>query len=66
MNTKASIKTAIVGLGGAAQNIHLPLIEHLAELEITAVCSSNVEKANALFGPRIGKNIRYFRIIRRC
>lgn len=60
MNTKASIKTAIVGLGGAAQNIHLPLIEHLAELEITAVCSSNVEKANALFGARIGKNIRYF------
>lgn len=50
------IKTALVGFGGAARNIHLPLLLHQHEMELVAVLSSKPEKVdNALAAPENGK-----------
>ncbi|MCC2605769.1 oxidoreductase [Planctobacterium marinum] len=37
------IKVALIGFGSVAQNLHLPLIRHQSQLQITAVASSKPE-----------------------
>ncbi len=36
------VKLAIVGLGGIAQVIHMPILSKMEEVDIIAVCDSNV------------------------
>lgn len=38
------VKLAIVGLGGIAQIIHMPILSKMEEVEITAVCDSDLSK----------------------
>lgn len=47
------IKTAVVGCGGVAQVIHLPILKRLKSAEITAVCDIDDRKA-AIVADRFG------------
>ncbi|MBK8551124.1 MAG: Gfo/Idh/MocA family oxidoreductase [Ignavibacteria bacterium] len=40
----SKIKLAIVGLGGIAQIIHMPILSKMDDVEITAVCDSDLSK----------------------
>ena len=40
----SKVKLAIVGLGGIAQVIHMPILSRMEEVEITAVCDSDLSK----------------------
>lgn len=40
----SKVKLAIVGLGGIAQVIHMPILSKMEEVEITAVCDSDLSK----------------------
>lgn len=42
------IKVALIGFGSVAQNLHLPLIRHQSQLQITAVASSKPELVERL------------------
>lgn len=44
------IKTALVGFGGAASNIHLPLLKNQPEIQLVAVLSSKPEQVAKLAG----------------
>lgn len=37
-------KLAIIGLGGVAQIIHLPILSKMEDAEIVAVCDSEISK----------------------
>ncbi len=41
------LKIAIIGAGGIATNAHMPSYQEMANVEIVAVCDSNMEKAKA-------------------
>lgn len=40
----SKVKLAIVGLGGIAQVIHMPILSRMEDVEITAVCDSDLSK----------------------
>ena len=44
----AKVKLGIVGLGGIAQVIHLPVLSKMDEVEISAVCDSDISKAKSI------------------
>lgn len=41
-------KIAIIGLGGIAQVIHLPLLSKMDDVEISAVCDSEISKSKSI------------------
>lgn len=41
-------KIAIIGLGGMAQVIHLPLLSKMDDVEISAVCDSEISKSKSI------------------
>lgn len=42
------IKTGIIGLGGITQIVHLPILSKMDDVEITAVCDSDVSKCKTI------------------
>lgn len=44
----AKTKLGIVGLGGVAQIIHLPVLSKMEDVEIVAVCDSEISKAKTI------------------
>ena len=47
------VSVAVIGAGGAAQVVHLPILKRLPDLEVAAVVDRNVEKARTI-GERFG------------
>lgn len=44
----SKLKIGIVGLGGISQIIHLPILSKMDDVEIAAVCDSNVSKSKSI------------------
>lgn len=44
----SKVKIAIVGLGGITQIVHLPVLSKMDEVEITAVCDSDLSKCRSI------------------
>ena len=44
----SKVKLAIVGLGGIAQVIHMPILSKMDDVEITAVCDSDLSKCKSI------------------
>ncbi|MBK6536339.1 MAG: Gfo/Idh/MocA family oxidoreductase [Ignavibacteria bacterium] len=52
-------KLAIIGLGGVAQIIHLPILSKMEDAEIVAVCDSEISKAKSIASKyNVGKYYR--------
>ncbi|MFZ1321719.1 MAG: Gfo/Idh/MocA family oxidoreductase [Ignavibacteria bacterium] len=44
----SKLKIGIVGLGGISQVIHLPILSKMEDVEISAVCDSNISKCKSI------------------
>lgn len=45
---KRDVRVAVVGAGGAAQVVHLPILKRLPDLEVTALLDTQIEKARTI------------------